>query len=105
MSNIRSRAKKTDFLVYEVCHADGRRGSRLFPEEQVEKDGGVAAIEARFSEEAMWFYPLGKITAYIDEHDDLVRWAKPLAKLRKAWEKLGSPKVIGMAGKGAGLIQ
>ncbi len=58
----------------------GRQGNSLFLEEEVEKNGGgVAAIEWRFTEKAMWFYPLGKITAYLDEHHDLVRgWLKNL---------------------------
>ena len=88
-----------------MCHADGILEYRFHPEKDVEKEGGVAAVEADYSENAMWFYPLGKITAQSWSNGDLAFELKPLGELRDAWKQLGSPKVIGMAGKGAGLIQ
>jgi hypothetical protein len=105
MSNDKSRGQEIDILVYEVCRADGIREIYLFPEEQAEKDGGAAAIEADYSENAMWFYPLGKITGHYDENGELSFDGQRIVGLMKAWEKLGSPMMIGMAGKKSALIQ
>ena len=105
MSNDKSQEQRIDILVYELCRADGIREIRLFPEEQAEKDGGAAAIEADDSENAMWFYPLGKITGHYDENGELSFDGQRIVGLMKAWEKVGSPMMMGRAGKKSGLIQ
>jgi|HubBroStandDraft_6_1064221.scaffolds.fasta_scaffold1281702_2 hypothetical protein len=105
MSNDESRGERIDILVYEVCRADGVREIRLFPEEQAEGDGGAAAIEADYSENAMWFYRLGKISGHYDENGELLFDGQRIVALLEAWEKLGSPRVIGMAGKKSASIQ
>ena len=105
MSNDKSFVETINLLVYEVCHADGYQEICFFSEKDVEKEGGVAALEADCNENAMWFYPLGKITGESWGDSGLRVELRPVTELIKAWEELGSPKIIGMAGKGAGLIQ
>jgi hypothetical protein len=105
LSNGTGREQSIDILVYEVCRADGIREIRLFPEEQAEKDGGAAGIEADYSENAMWFYPLGKMRGHYDENGELSFDGQRIVGLIKAWEKLGSPKVIGMAGNKSASVQ
>jgi hypothetical protein len=71
----------------------------------VEEKGGVAGLEAEIRENAAWFYPLGKVKGRCDERGGWYIPSKAIDELKKAWQEVGSPKMTGMAGKGAGLIQ
>ena len=105
MSNNKSYKKPMNFLVYEVCWPDGELEHFFAPEENVKENGGVAAFEAELRRTASWFYPIGQMTQF-DHGNGLLEWPlKSLTVLVEAWKKLGSPKLMGNAGRLKFLIQ
>jgi hypothetical protein len=73
--------------------------SAFFPRSKQKRMGVRRPSKADYSESAMWFYPLGKITGHYDENGELSFDGRRIVGLRKASEKVGSPMMMGRAGK------
>ena len=92
-----------DVQVYVAQFADGEKGLVYIREKEAEEQEGMAAREASLREITIWFYPIGKGKVRQHEHGDVE--LESVAALIEAWQKQGSPKVLGMARNEADLIQ
>jgi hypothetical protein len=95
----RKSVKAMKFHLYMICYADKYDEVRFFPADEVDREGGVKALELKLREDAAWFSPLGDIELHPDRRGNIGVRMTDIEELTNAWEERGSPKIIGK-GKG-----